>query len=86
METLLDFLKTYSDVDIKFIQDFMHIREGDKTHDPFRIDIEIMAKWLDTRKDTIKDTLVKSYQENVDYMSFRADPERFEKSYDFICF
>jgi phage anti-repressor protein len=72
MSSLLDFLKKYSDVDVKFIEDFIKIQEGDKTHDPFKIDLEVMAKWFKTRKEDIKRILVKSYTKNVDYILLRT--------------
>jgi len=34
---------------------------------PFCIDLEDIVFWLDTRKDYIKDTLINSYSENIDY-------------------
>ena len=68
MESLLDFLKKYSDVDITFIRDFIEIQNGDKTHEPFKIDLDVITKWLDARKDHIKETLVDSYIENIDYI------------------
>ena len=76
MESLLDFLKKYSDVDIPFIKDFIKIQEGDTTHEPFKIDLEIMAKWLKSRKDALKKTLVESYTKNIDYMSLQPRLER----------
>ena len=44
MESLLDFCKKYSDVDIKFIRDFIRIQQGDKARDPFKINLEIVTK------------------------------------------
>ena len=41
MKSLLIFLRKYSDVDVDFIEDFIKIREGDKTHDPFRSDVDV---------------------------------------------
>jgi hypothetical protein len=74
MESLLDFLKKYSDVDTAFIGDFIDIQNGDKTHEPFKIDLDVVAKWLNTRKDDLKDTLKNSYVENVNYLVIRVDP------------
>lgn len=53
MNDLLNFLKIHSDVDIPFIEDFVAIQKGDQTHAPFKIDLEIMAKWLRTFKRNI---------------------------------
>lgn len=61
-------LKKYSDVDIRFIKEFLDIRQGDKTHDPFRIDLDIISEWLKTSKDKLKKTLTNSYVENIDYI------------------
>lgn len=33
----------------------------------FKIDLDILSKWLNARKDSLKDTIVKSYIENTDY-------------------
>lgn len=68
MDPLLEFLKKHSSVDIDFIEDFLKISEGDRTHDPFKIDLDIMAKWLNSTKGHLKDTLVDSYKENIDYI------------------
>jgi hypothetical protein len=57
MNNLLDFLKKHSDIDAAFIKDFIDISEGDKTHDPFKIDLDVMTKWLDTRKGDLKDKI-----------------------------
>lgn len=68
MESLLDFLHKYSDVDIEFIRDFIRIQQGDKSRDPFKINLEIVAKWLDTRKEKLKKTLKKTYHKDIDYI------------------
>jgi len=34
-------------------------------------DLELITKWLDTKKRDIKETLNKSYIKNVDYIVFR---------------
>jgi len=68
MEGLLDFLKKYSDVDIGFIKKFIEIRNGDNIHAPFTIDLDIVVDWLNARKGKLKETLVKSYTENIDYI------------------
>lgn len=68
MNSLLEFLKKYSDVDIPFIQDFVAVQEGDKTHAPFKIDLEMMAKWLKTLKGALKKTLMETYKKDIDYI------------------
>ena len=81
MEELLDFLKKYSDIDVEFIRDFIRIRQGDKTHDPFRIDLDIMTKWLNSRKADLKSTLLVSYIENIDYILLRVPPEEVNRKH-----
>ena len=75
MEDLFPFLKKYSDVDVDFIKKFIEIRNGDKVHAPFSIDLNIVAEWLKTRKEDIKKTLVKSYTEGIDYILLRPNSE-----------
>lgn len=75
MEPLLNFLKKYSDVEIQFIRDFMNIQESDRIRYPFNIDLEIVAKWLQTRKGDLKETLIKSYEEKIDYIILNIDLE-----------
>lgn len=50
MNELLPFLKKYSDIDIKFIKQFIQIRNDDNIYSPFTIDLDTVAKWLKTRK------------------------------------
>lgn len=69
MEQLLPFLRKYSDVDIAFIKDFIAIQNSDKTHAPFNIDLNMVAKWLDTLKGNLKLTLLESYIEKLDYIT-----------------
>lgn len=68
MQQLLNFLKKYSDVDVTFIRDFIKIQEHDKTHEPFKVDLDVMSRWLDARKGKLKETLIKSYKKDIDYM------------------
>lgn len=80
METLLNFLKKYSDVDIAFIEDFIAIQEGDKTHEPYKIDLEFIAKWLNTKKGKLKETLLDSYNENIDYILLSVRESKRERA------
>jgi len=43
----------------------VYIIQKDKYN--FSINIDAISKWVDIRKDNIKDTLKKSYTENIDY-------------------
>jgi superfamily II DNA or RNA helicase len=53
-------------IDNNFINDYFDIynKENDCT---FSINIDIIAKWFKTKKGHIKDTLLYSYKENIDY-------------------
>lgn len=73
MKTLLDFLKKYSDVDIPFINEFIKIQKGDKLRDPFKISLEIVAKWLHTTKRELFRTIKESYVHNIDYIVLLCD-------------
>ncbi|AYV75342.1 MAG: hypothetical protein Terrestrivirus1_216 [Terrestrivirus sp.] len=67
-EDLLQFLNKYSDVDIDFIREFIRIQEHDQVHYPYNIDLELVAKWLNTKKGKLKETLKTNYTKNVDYV------------------
>lgn len=68
MEELLPFLKKYSEFDIDFIKKFIEIRKGDNKYYPFTIDLDTVATWLKTRKRKLKETLMRSYKKNIDYI------------------
>lgn len=64
---LVDFLKKYSKINNKFIDDFFGMYDI-KNKESYSVDLDKMAKWLKIRKSTIKKTLLKTYIEDVDYM------------------
>jgi hypothetical protein len=57
---LIDFLKKYSKINNDFIEDFFGLYNQNNKFE-FTIDLEIICKWLEVRKDSLKDTLLKSY-------------------------
>jgi phage anti-repressor protein len=63
-----NFLKTYSKVPNEFINDFFRISKESYEDNEFKIDIEIIAKWLNIRKDNLKRILIKNFNEGVDYI------------------
>jgi len=71
-EALLEFLKKYSDIDIEFIKEFIEIQEADHVHEPFSIDLEIVAKWLNSSKKELSKTIKNSYIENIDYLVLKG--------------
>ena len=67
MESLQNYLKKFSLVSNKFIDDFFSLYQYNTKDSEFVIDLEVLTDWLGARKSTIKDTLVKSYTKNIDY-------------------
>jgi phage anti-repressor protein len=67
MISLQEFLKKYSSISNKFIDDFFSLYTIDTTNDDLIIKFEILIKWLNIRKDSLKRTLIDSYIKNVDY-------------------
>jgi len=64
-----DFLKKYSNLNDEFIDDFYNIYEfNDSDNSDFIINLELVSKWLYTMKGKLKETLVKSYNKNIDYV------------------
>ncbi len=66
MISLQEFLKKYSTISSHFINDFFSLYNRDTKVDDFVIDLDILAKWLKSRKDHLKDTLKSSYVKNYD--------------------
>lgn len=75
--TLQDFLLTHSQIDANFIADFFMIQNIGKNsqHKPFIIKLDLIAKWLETRKSDLKETLMKSYKKDVDYIIIPVNPQ-----------
>lgn len=67
MESLQDYLKKFSLVSNKFIDDFFSLYQYNTKDSEFVIDLEVLIQWLDVRKSTIKDTLKASYTKNIDF-------------------
>jgi len=64
---LVEFLKKYSKVSNKFIDDFFSLYDINNK-DSFIINLENIVNWLNTKKSKIKETLENSYQLNIDYI------------------
>jgi phage anti-repressor protein len=67
MISLQEYLKKYSTISSKFIDDFFSLYDGETNTDDYVINLDILAKWLKSRKDNLKDTLKNSYVKNIDY-------------------
>jgi len=64
-----EFLKKYSLLSNEFIDDFYNIYNYDEEkNNDFIINLEVVAKWLDTKKGKLKETLINSYDKNMDYI------------------
>ena len=69
---LIDFLKTYSKISNKFIDDFFSLYDLDNKN-IFIINLENISKWLETKKGDLKETLLNSYKLKVDYIINKTD-------------
>ena len=65
--SLQNYLKKYSTINNKFIDDFFSLYDINTTNDDFVINLDNVIKWLQARKKNLKGTLISSYQVNVDY-------------------
>ena len=76
-----DFLKKYSNLNDEFIDDFYNIYEfNENNNSDYMIDLDIVSKWLDTRKRKLKETLVKSYNKNIDYTLQKEKTRKISKT------
>ena len=67
-EKLTDFLKNSCSIDHSFI-DMMFTNYHDKHNEnDYRINLELIAKWLNVRKDDLKKLLVSNFIKNRDYI------------------
>lgn len=74
------FLKKYSLLSNHFIEDFYNIYDFDKNnHRDFTIDLEIIAKWLGTKKGKLKETLKNTYKESFDYIIKKKSKKKYQK-------
>jgi len=68
--TLEDFLLNNSNIDKVFINEFFYIQKMniESKHKPFIVDLDLVTKWLKSFKKDLKDTLLKLYIKDVDYI------------------
>jgi phage anti-repressor protein/predicted GIY-YIG superfamily endonuclease len=67
MTSLPEYLKKHSLISSKFIDDFFSLYDHKTLDTDFVINLDILASWLNAIKGSLKETLMKSYTENVDY-------------------
>ena len=65
--TFQDYLKKYTDINNKFIDDFFSLYDVKTTDKDFVINLDKIVSWLRTLKKHLKKTLLESYEEDVDY-------------------
>ena len=65
---ITDFLKKYSLINAKFIDDFYSFYNEGKNEYDFAIDIENIAFWLDVKKEHLKRLLESNFAKNQDYI------------------
>lgn len=63
---LLEFLKTHTKINNDFIDDFFRLYDPNDKYN-FAINLEDIAKWLNAYKSDLKQTLLNSYKEKIDY-------------------
>ena len=70
LSDLENFLIENSDINKKFITDFFGFQKKTlySKYDPFVIDLEDIAFWLESRKTTLKETLSLQYSKNIDFI------------------
>ena len=64
---ITEFLKKYSLIDNKFIDNFYTFYDEGKNEYDFTINLELVANWLNVRKDHLKVLLLSNFSKGVDY-------------------
>ena len=76
MLSVKDFLKKYTTISNNFIDDFFELYDNNSVNTDFLLDADVICKWLNIRKDTIKKLLKHSYNKNIDYIVERIKKEK----------
>ena len=72
---LIEFLKKYTKIDNEFIDDFFGLYDTKDKYN-FCIDLNIISKWMDTKKSDIKETLTNSYIIEIDYIIIKNKKDK----------
>lgn len=64
---LQSYLKKYSAVSSRFVDDFFSLYDIETTQSDFVINLETVVKWLKSKKSKLTETLRNSYTKNIDY-------------------
>ena len=62
-----NFIKKHTTLPEKFIKDFYFITSKSYGEKNISIDFDIVAEWLETRKDNLKQILIKNFEKELDY-------------------
>jgi phage anti-repressor protein len=70
LEKLESFLINNSDISKEFINDFFGFQKKKlyEEYKPFNINLDDIAYWLESRKTTLKETIILNYSKNIDYL------------------
>lgn len=68
---MIEFLKTHTKINNEFIDDFFGLYDSKDKYD-FSINIDAVAKWFDMTPGHIKETLLYSYKEKIDYITMKG--------------
>ena len=78
---LSNFLKKFSTLNNDFIDDFYNIYDPDiNILNDFPINIEIVSKWINSKKGRLKETLINTYTKNIDYKITKEKDGKISKS------
>lgn len=67
MYSFPEYLKKYSTISSKFIDDFFGLHDYKIDFNEIYIDFSLVVKWLNSRTDNLKKTLTNSYVKKIDY-------------------
>lgn len=70
--SLIQYLKKYSTIDNKFVDEFYGLYDVNKPND-FSVDLDNFCVWLKCNKKDIKNTLIRSYLKNIDYIKLKSE-------------
>ena len=73
---ITDFLKRFSLIDNKFIDDFYSFYDEGKNEYDFIISLELISKWLNVRKDHLKTLLISNFVKNTDYIEIKESGKK----------
>jgi len=65
--SLQEYLKKFSSINNKFIDDFFNLYDENTEDNDYVINIDAVSKWLKILRGNIKKTLAETYRERIDY-------------------